>query len=436
MKILLIDPTASFLDFAMRCEAEGHEVRWFLGPDKDGSRYPVGDGLVCKVPAWEPHMKWADLILNSDNAKYTDSLESWRARGYPLWASNRECTRWELDRAAGQRVLEDHGIATIPALPFKSFDDAIAHQLAHRDTRFVCKPNGDVDKALSYVSSSFHDMVFMLQYWKKNCKRTEFIFQEFTPGIEMAVGGWMGRDGFLPFFLENFEFKKLMPGEKGPNTGEMGTAMKYCTADESLLAREMLLPLQSELIRQGYTGYIDVAVIIDKQGCPWPLEFTTRPGWPLFQIQQVLHPEPCVWMKDALEGWQTFTPYRDIALGVVVTMPNFPYGTKPRRENCGFPVWGIDNRNRYNIHPCEMMLGEGIGDSGKPEPMLVTAGDYVMVVSGTGESVSAARERAYETLKGVEVPNSPIYRIDIGSRLEEQLPQLQKLGYATSWCWG
>ena len=44
MKILLIDASSSFLDFALRCEAAGHEVRIFIGPLKDGSRSPVGDG--------------------------------------------------------------------------------------------------------------------------------------------------------------------------------------------------------------------------------------------------------------------------------------------------------------------------------------------------------------------------------------------------------
>ena len=42
MKILLIDTMSSFLDFAMRCEAEGHEVRLFLGPDAKGNKPQQG----------------------------------------------------------------------------------------------------------------------------------------------------------------------------------------------------------------------------------------------------------------------------------------------------------------------------------------------------------------------------------------------------------
>ena len=436
MKILLIDAQSSFLDFALRCEAEGHEVRVFQGPTSKGEKSIVGKGLLTVIPEWQSSMKWADLILTSDNVKYIRELESFRDKGFPIWAPNLCVTQWELERGTGQAILEDVGIACIPSITFSNYDEAIAHQLTNLDKRYVSKPTGDADKALSYVSKSAQDMLFMLDYWKHTQKKkVPFLFQEFVPGIEMAVGGWMGRDGFLPYFLENFEFKKLMPGEIGVNTGEMGTAMKYVTEEESLLAREVLLPLEAELIRQRYTGYIDVAVIVADDGVPYPLEFTSRPGWPLFQIQQALHTEPVQWMKDAIEGHCSFEPFPDVALGVVVAMPDFPYSKFSRKQVAGFPVWGITDKNRYNIHPCEMMLGEGYNDKGKLEPMLVSAGDYLLVVTGTGHGVSDARESAYKTVKELEVPNSPIYRNDIGCRLEEQLPELQEMGFATAWEW-
>ena len=438
MRILCIDATASFLDFALRAEAQGHEVRVFMGPDKHGNRYPVGDGLLQKVRDFRPSMAWADLILASDNCKYMIELEGYRQRGFPLFTSNVEVTEWELDRAKGQKVLEECGIECLPSIEFKNYRDAHAHQMANKGTRYVSKPSADVDKALSYVSKGFQDMCFMLDYWEKTQKKkVPFVFQEFCPGIEVAVGGWMGRDGFLSHFLENFEFKKLMPGEVGVNTGEMGTVMKYVTLEESRLARELLLPLEARLIREGYTGYIDVAVMVGtegkRKGCLNPLEFTSRHGWPLFQIQQVLHPDIAGWMKDALEGKDTFQPYSDVALGIVCAMPDFPYSRLTRKECTGFPVWGVDASNRYNFHPCELMLGEGYGENGKLEPMMVSAGDYLAVVTGCGETISEAKKTAYKNLKEFEIPNSPIFRIDIGDRLEKQLPLLQDMGYAEAW---
>jgi phosphoribosylamine-glycine ligase len=64
-------------------------------------------------------------------------------------------------------------------------------------------------------------------------------------------------------------------------------------------------------------------------------------------------------------------------------------------------------------------------------PHIVTAGDYLLVMVGTGGSVSQARQQAYRSLRKIVVPNSPMYRTDIGERLRKELPILQAQGYAT-----
>lgn len=436
MRILLIDAIASYVDFALRCEAAGHEVRVFMGPDPKGLRHPAGDGLVTKVAHWRSSMGWADLILTSDNTKYVKELEGYRELGYPIFGCNVECAAWELARDKGIAIFDAAGIPTIPSILFKNYDEAIAHVEANPEVRYVSKPLGDADRSLSYVSKSSRDLRFMLTEWKKRAPKHPFIFQEFHGGTEVAVGAWVGRNGFGKWCLENFEHKKLMNEDVGPNTGEMGTVMKYVEIGKSKLAQELLLPLEAELIRQGYTGYIDVAVIVDKKGKCWPLEFTTRPGWPLFQIQQVLHKEPCQWMLDACNGTDSFQPYTDVAVGIVVAIKDFPYDFQPRETMCGFPVWGLTEKNRYYFHPAEMMLGSAPelanGKLGQV-PMMVTAGSYVAVVSGVGAGVEAAIAHAYENLADLEFANSPMYRTDIGERVCRQLPELQELGYMTEW---
>jgi phosphoribosylamine-glycine ligase len=61
---------------------------------------------------------------------------------------------------------------------------------------------------------------------------------------------------------------------------------------------------------------------------------------------------------------------------------------------------------------------------------MTTAGDYLLVGSGLGESVRSARIKAYRALESLEVPNSPFWRPDIGQRLKKQLPTIQSLGFA------
>ena len=436
MKLLIIDQfdCGFAMDLAIKSAAYGHDVRVYMRNNMDGTRCENGDGMDCfkKVPDWEPSMDWADLIFVTDNSRYIQRIESYRRKGYPIYGCNVEGARWEQDREYGSAIFERAGIATIPMQKFKKYDDAIALVLANKEKRYVSKPVGDGDKALSYCSKDWRDMVFMLNKWKKsNAYDGEFVLQEFHKGCEMAVGGWFGLGGFSKHILENWEFKKLMSGDHGPATGEQGTVMRY--TQKSLLAEKVLLPLEGFLHGIGYSGYIDVNCIIDDKGNPWPLEFTTRPGWPLFQIQQALHlGDPVEWMLDSLNGKDTLKVKDGIACGVVVSQPDYPYNNVKKKENTGYPIFDLTMEDATsNIHLSEVKMGFGPGKDGRnTEPCIVTAGSYVMTVSGVGKTVHDAKCAAYDTYKKkVCMINSPMVRDDIGEKLEEMLPLLQKNGY-------
>jgi len=436
MKILLIDLCGAALDWAQQCLEVGHEVRMWCGPRKDGTRCDVGDGIVQRVPRWEPHMDWADLIFLTDNAKEIEKLEPYRKKGYPIFGPGVEAAKLELDRDAGQQAFKKAGIDIMESIEFNDYDKAIEY-VKKTMKRYVSKPSGDADKALSYVSKSPADMIFMLQRWKEMGKnKSPFILQEFNPGIEMAVGGWFGPVGWSKWFCENFEHKKLMAGDNGVNTGEMGTCLKY--VEHSKLADEMLLPLTGMLKKMNYVGYVDVAVIIDKEGKPWPLEFTTRPGWPCFIIQTALHlGDPAQWMLDLIEGKDTLEVLEgEVSTGVVMAIPDFPYGNKKKEEVSGFPIYGVEGFLHTDIHLCEVKMGKApIEKDGQivDGRMFVTAGDYILVATGTDYSVAGSAKRAYRALKKAEVPNSPMWRIDIGKRLEKHLEEIQEHGYADGW---
>ena len=247
----------------------------------------------------------------------------------------------------------------------------------------------------------------------------------------MAVGGWFGLGGFSKWYLENWEFKKLMSGDHGPATGEQGTVMRY--TQKSLLADKVLKPLEDFLHGIGYSGYIDVNCIIDDKGFPWPLEFTTRPGWPLFQIQQALHiGDPVEWMLDMLNGKDTLKVKEDIACGVVVSQPDYPFNNVTKKKNTGYPIFDLTVEDgTKNIHFSEVKMGFCPDEKGNNKtPCIVTCGSYVLTVSGLGKTVDDAKCAAYKNYKKkICMINSPMMRDDIGEKLEEMLPILQKNGY-------
>lgn len=428
MRILLIDCGGNFLDFALRCKAAGHTVRWYIAPDKNGQRLPIGDGLIEKVKEWQKWMGASDLILTSDNTRYMTALEPYRKLGYPIFGTNVKGAEMELDRSVGQKIWKDAGVPIMDYKTFNNYDDAMAFIQKNAGKRYVSKPSGDADKALSYVSKDSGDMMEMLRRWKKKGKTKQpFILQEFKPGIEVAVGGWFGKFGFSDCYNVNFEHKKTLTGDLGVNCGEQGTVIYYTEAEK--LAKQLLLPCADYLHSIGYTGYIDAAAIIDKDGA-WPLEWSARPGWPHNQIITSLHEgDPAEWMADLMEGYDTLETKKGICTGVVVTMGDFPFNKIPREDLTGIPIYCDQNEH---IHPAEIMAGTAahvVGNKLVDMPTWVSAGNYLFVATGVDRTVSGSAKKAYETIKGVSIPNSPGYRTDIGNRLKKELPELQKLGY-------
>jgi phosphoribosylamine--glycine ligase len=433
MKILVIDGCALALDFCLRAMEEGHELRWFIRDDRKDSRI-IGTGMVPKVNDWKPSMGWADLVFLPDNSVYMRDLEAYHRAGYPIYGANDWTARMELERGTGMEVFDEHKIKTLPGECFTNYDKAIDYVKSTLG-RYVSKPSGDADRALSYVSKGPDDMVFMLQRWKKLGKmKAPFILQKFMPGIEMAVGAWIGQNGWSSPWCENWEFKKLMPGDLGVATGEQGTVCLY--SDKSKLADKVLDPLEDYLVSRGHLGYVDVNCIIDDKGTPWPLEFTMRPGWPTFNIQQRLHRNTAAWMLASLDGRNCRSNFETgkIASGVVVSIPDYPYSHLPRREVMGTPIYNYEP-NRKNVHLCEAMKGTApVLERGvvANRDLPVSAGNYLLVTSGTAQTVQSSVESAYQTAQSLRIPNSPAWRNDIGLRLKKQLPLLQSMGYARS----
>jgi phosphoribosylamine---glycine ligase len=425
MKVLIIDPHGDALDWAIRIRKHGHELRHFI---KDTPRTcHIGAGLVPVVRDYRP-LAWADLIIMADNVLYLKEIDSCRLLlpHDKIVGPTARTAAWETDREEGCMVIEEHGIETIPFQMFDNYDSAISY-VKKQDRRFVSKPCGDADKALSYVSGGpdpVRDMVYMLEKWKKSSAlKDSFMIQDFIEGIEMGIDGWFGPHGFDRGWSESFEFKKLMPGNYGVNTGEMGSVLRFVA--ESKLADMVLGRLAGELERERYAGYISINCIIDGKGKPWPLEFTMRPGFPTINIEQEIHAndDPADRLMALATGHDCRSIVPDqVSCGFVVAGKDFPHSRTLIKDIDGIPVFGTNEVGDKHLHPCQIRAGK--------LTEFETAGDYNFVVTGSGKTVAEAKRKAFERVKKIHIPGGETVRIDIGERLKKELPKLHALGFA------
>ena len=434
MKVLIVnmDCVGEGLSLALRAAKAGHDVRLWLAPENNPDT-GEGFGQIARVDNWLASARWADLIVPTGNHDFGPKFDFLRSRGMRIFGPSVKSARIEIKRALGMELFKACGIDVPDYKQFDSLADAEEH-VEKNPARYVFKTLGDEeDKSLSYVGKTPADMIARLQRWQdlKMNPKGPVMLQEFVAGIEVGVSRWMGTQGFIGPYNENFEFKKLLSGNCGPNCGEAGTVMKYCEA--SRIGEEVLAPLEEALVDLKHLGDVDVNCIIDEEGKPWPLEFTTRLGWPAFNLQLASHKgDPVQWMYDACEGKDTLQTHTSIVCGIVVAQPDYPYSNATKAELVDIPIYGVTSQNQAYLYPQSVKmtrLPDMDGDKVVERKIWATTGDYVLVAVGSGKTVRRAATRAYDTIKELHIPDM-MYRDDIGEKLEEEIPRLQAHGYA------
>jgi phosphoribosylamine--glycine ligase len=422
LRLLLIEDTADgLLDLAVIAQRLGHAARYFCRA-YDPVKAPVGRGLVERVPDWRHSMRWADLVVIGGNGKYLAEIDRFRQLGVPIVGGCAEAAAWELDRLAGMAAFKRAGIPVPPFRQCSTLREAIQY-VESRGEGCAVKPCGDVgDKSTSVVGKDDRTILWRLARWQKEGKTfpAGLMVQDRIEGVEFAVGAWIGPDGFAPGWEENFEEKALFAGNIGTATGEQGTTM--CITRSSKMADAVLKPFEDRLVSMGYVGNVDVNCIVDEDGTPWPLEFTMRLGWPAFQIECALHADPVEWLAGLAAGKPPNTwRLNEVAVGVVLSLPPYPHPHAKTEEVVGVPIWNVVPSSAERVHLSQAQMEKG---------QLATAGDYVCVVTGTGDTVQAARGAAYRVAERLQSPIKYQYRIDIGQRLSRDLPRLQEHGFA------
>jgi phosphoribosylamine--glycine ligase len=428
VRILGIGDYNDFGSLYLRLRSEGHEVRVHVA--EAGSR-DVMDGLVEQVPAWEPALDWLGrdglvIVEDSGRGAVQDRL---RRDGYRVLGGGELGDRLEQDRAFGQSVLRDCGMAVAPSHAFDSFADG-SRWLAHHPGRYVLKFDGSfLPSEASYVGmrDDGGDVAALLRHHARRWHYAEpprFILMDHLRGIETGVGAFFNGTAFVGPINLDWEHKRLFPGDLGELTGEMGTVVTYERGErlfDATLAR--LAPLLREA---GHVGYVNLNTIINDRGV-WPLELTCRFGYPGFAILSALFAEPCgdILWRIASGSSEAFATHGGFAVGVVLTVPPFPYHHGYDELGKDLPIAipdDLSDDDRRHLHYGEVR----VGDAG-----LVTAGQigYVMVVTGRSATIDQAQQRAYALARRIAIPTVR-YRIDIGDSLRDRdLAELHRLGW-------
>ena len=424
MKYLFVSLDGLIGDIAWEVVKEGHDVRFYI---KDPAEKEIADGFVPKTDNWETDVDWADLVVFDDVLGQGTHADRLRKAGKLVVGGTPYTDRLEDDRAFGQQELKNAGVSIIPQENFTSFDDAIAWVKANPG-RYVIKPSGEAQnyKRLLFVGEEEdgHDVIQVLGDYKAAMSHRikEFQLQRRIMGVEVAAGAFFNGTEFMQPICVNFEHKKLFPGDIGPSTGEMGTSMFW--SEPNKIFNATLRKMAPRLREEGYVGYIDVNCIVNNNGI-YPLEFTSRFGYPTISIQQegLLTPIAELLYKMADGSLTRFRTRTGFQVGVRIVVPPFPFNDPETFESSSKDaviLFKTPSREGIHIEDVKTVNNEWVvtGTSG-----------VVLIVCGNGTTMKQAQRQAYNRVRNVMIPNM-YYREDIGDRwFEEDSDRLQSWGY-------
>lgn len=436
MRCLIYDHGAVGGGIAMNAARAGHKVFWYVDPTPANFADLVGNSLhpnITKVNEWVPYATKVDLIIATENSGNLKSLERFRKRGVAVYAPSQECANIEINRGNGLKWFEQHGLPVPEYKTFKTLKEAEQHVIKTEEV-FCFKTLGDnEDKSLTFVSKSPEQMVQQLRMWQKAGMnpKGEVMLQKKVENIlcEMSVSSYLGPNGFNGPFIHCWEHKKLMNGEIGPATGEMGSVM--LAQEKSKLAQLVLTPLEDSLAKMNAFCNFDVNTIIDTNGDPWILEATSRFGWPATNIELEM------WESDFVEdiynvcqGVDTIELSKDWTLGVVVAIPPWPKKDEDAKEVVGIPLYGVTEKNEEHIHPQSIMVEKVLGEGMEEQDHWVSAGNYIAVVTGKGETLTKAKKNTYAVVDELSISNM-MFRTDISDKVAKVLPELEEMGFVS-----
>lgn len=420
LKFLFVSRWGDILDLAHAVLQEGNDVKLCI--EYKPCR-KVGDGFVPKVKNWQKKVDWADVIV-FDYTGYGKVASELRAAGKYVIGGTEYTDRLELDRSFGQNELKRHKVRILNYQEFSSFHEGIAYVQAHPNT-YVIKPSGETQdyKQLLFVGKEEDgsDIIRMLKAYEKTWgdKGWTFQLQRKVNGVEVSVAAFFNGREFLRPVNITFEHKKLFPKELGVSTGEMGTSMFW--TDDNPIFDATLRKLEGDLAREGFTGHIDVNCIVNGNGI-YPLEFTSRFGFPQIYIQRagILEPMGQLLYRVAKGESFTFATRKGFQVGAYMVVPPFPYNDPETFNLFSKDAVVMVKKNKPDgIHLMHLrqVSGEWLitGDSG-----------IALMVSGTGTTMKEAQRVMYNRINNVLI-NNVYYRTDIGDRWGEDSDKL--------WAW-
>lgn len=340
-------------------------------------------------------------------------VDAFQAAGLKIFGPTKAAAQLESSKDFSKAFMARHGI---PTAAYASFTDAtLAHAyITQNGAPIVVKADGlaaGKGVIVAITEDEAHQAIdMMLADNKFGAAGARVVIEEFLTGEEASFMVMVDGKNILPLATSQ-DHKRLLDGDRGPNTGGMGAyspAPVVTPEIHAKILREVIRPTVEGMAKDGipYTGFLYAGLMISPDGGIKTLEFNCRMGDPETQpIMLRLKSDLVDLVEHAVNGTLNLAEAewdRRTALGVVMASANYPNTPKLGDEITKLPK---DLENAYVFHAGTKLVDDKV----------VTSGGRVLCITTLGETVKFAQQRAYEITKEITFDGAQ-YRKDIGYR--------------------
>ncbi|MBW9092467.1 phosphoribosylamine--glycine ligase [Microbacterium jejuense] len=424
MKILVLGSGARehAIILALRSEEAEHEI--FAAPGN------AGIGQVAQLVALDANDPGAvtdfanenhiDLVIVGPEAPLVAGVaDAVRERGIPVFGPSRMAAQLEGSKAFAKRIMDAAGVPTGRAVRAASRAEVEA-AFDELGAPHVVKADGLAAGKGVIVTS---DREAALAHADEYLPSGPVLVEEFLDGPEVSLFFLSDGDHVLPLSPAQ-DYKRLLDGDEGPNTGGMGAYSPLPWLDGrfgseqafvDLVTREVAEPVIRQLDSEGtpFIGLLYAGLIITDSGVK-VIEFNARFGDPETQVvlPRLVDPLSELLLAAAsghLEDHARPAFADDVAVTVVLASEGYPAAPVTGR-----PLTGLrDAEAVEGVHLAHAATAET--DSG-----FVATGGRVLNVVGVATTFAQARERVYRAIDAIGFEGGQ-HRTDIAARVVEGL---------------
>lgn len=351
------------------------------------------------------------VVIGPDDPLSIGIVDHFESRGIPVYGPRQNAAIIEASKVFTKNLLKKYNIPTAAYESFEHYQAALAY-LRKQGAPIVIKADGlaagkgvIVAETLAEAEEALASIMVNKSFGSAG---NRVVIEEFMQGQEMSILAFVDGETVRPMPAAQ-DHKAVFDGDKGPNTGGMGTYSPLPHIPQSVIDQAIetiVKPTAIAMVEEGrpFRGILFAGLMITADG-PKTIEFNARFGDP---EAQVVLPKLKSDLLDiflaTLEGRLADVEIEwsdEAAVCVIAASGGYP-SSYPK----GLPIEGLDKVTESLIFHAGTATSEG---------QLVTNGGRVLGVTALGADFAEARSKAYADLEAIRFDGMH-YRSDIGAK--------------------